>query len=238
MVSKKMVGTKSKMRSANANRHESSHENSPLAPQAGTARGATGLTARGKSGIGILPVVRSPEISQAGSLRHDSCHGLLGSGMRSDETAAMQAVPQRLGIRVRRAMFALRRLLMSRLAPLGFTHEQYVLLLFLGEQDGITQIELAQRSFTNPNTVTAILNRLEADGLVKRVDHEDDGRAFCVHITKRGAAAREQLMGIANEITELVLGAIPAAQRQALLGALDTLAETAETALRSCRKAR
>jgi len=142
---------------------------------------------------------------------------------------------ERLGIRLRRATFATRRLLMSRLTPLGFTHEQYVVLLFLGEQHGATQNELAQRSFTNPNTVTDILNRLEADGLVRRVEHEADARAYRVEITAKGEKLREQLVGIADDITELVLGGLPAEEVRVALECLDHVAETAEEAVRSSR---
>ena len=158
-----------------------------------------------------------------------------GSSKKRNTTAErIQAsnVSERLGIRLRRATFALRRLLMARIAPLGFTHEQYAVLLCLGEQHAVTQSELSQRSFTNPNTVTDIINRLEADGLVLRVAHERDGRAYRVEITAKGHQIRRRLMGFADEITELVLGDLPVADVQTAMRCLDHVAEVSENAMR------
>lgn len=159
----------------------------------------------------------------------------LGTRTRRDANGAKSQganVRKRLGIRLRRGTFALRRLLMSRIAPLGFTHEQYVVLLCLGEQDAVTQNELAQRSFTNANTVTDIVNRLEADGLVRRVAHERDGRAYRVEITSKGRLVRQRLVRLADEITELVLRDLAAADVAIALRCLDHVAEVSENAVR------
>jgi DNA-binding MarR family transcriptional regulator len=145
-------------------------------------------------------------------------------------------VSKRLGLRIRRAMFALRRLLMSRLAPLGVTHEQYLILLYLDEEDGITQKELARRSFTNPNTVTDIVRHLEAGGFVRRSTDQDDRRALRVQITPKGRAFRERLIGMANEITDQVLAGLSSADRQAFLRGLDVVAEAAEQSLQNSRE--
>lgn len=146
-----------------------------------------------------------------------------------DQTRKVRSrVSERLGIRLRRATFALRRLLMSRLSPLGFTHEQYMILLYLGEQEAMTQRQLARRSHTDPNTVTSILKRLEADGLVRRMPHESDGRAITVQITPEGEKVRRRLVGIADEVIELGLGSFLPADREVFLRCLDTVAEQAE----------
>ena len=143
-------------------------------------------------------------------------------------------VNERLGIRLRRATFAVRRLLMSRIAPLGVTHEQYLILLYLAEQDGITQNELARRSFTNPNTITDILRRLESDGAVCRFPDDTDRRAMRVEITAQGRALRDRLVAIADGIIELVLrdlGPSEPCEREIFLRGLDLVAEAAEKAL-------
>lgn len=153
--------------------------------------------------------------------------------MDSAETRKFSNVRQRLGVRLRRATFALRRLLMSRLGPLGFTHEQYVILLFLNEQDAVTQSELAKRSFTNPNTVKDILNRLEADGLVRRRPNETDRRANRVEITPKGQKLRTKLVAIADEITMEVLGTLRSRDNEVFLRCLDLIAEAAEESSRA-----
>lgn len=127
-------------------------------------------------------------------------------------------------------MFSLRRVLMSRL-PDGCTHEQYVLLVYLDQEDGITQRDLAERSYTNPNTVTAILKRLEADGLIRRVRHELDGRARRVSITAKGRRLRQKLMVIGAKAVEDALSDLSDLERDTLVKGLDKVAQAAEKAL-------
>ena len=105
-------------------------------------------------------------------------------------------------MRLRRGMFAVRRLLMSRVSPLGLTHEQYIILLFLNEQHAATQNKLAQRSYTNPNTVKDILNRLEAEecvlvsGLAIPPPRSPDGRS-CRAAGHRGTSRERPAATIA-----------------------------------------
>jgi DNA-binding MarR family transcriptional regulator len=47
----------------------------------------------------------------------------------------------------------------------------------VAKHDGIRQNELADALFTHPNTVTAMLARLEKRGLVRREVCAEDGRA-------------------------------------------------------------
>ena len=140
---------------------------------------------------------------------------------------------ERLGARLRRATFALRRLLTSRLTPLGVSHEQYLLLAHLGEHDSITQAELARLTCTDGNTVTDNLRRLEAEALVRRFPDPEDGRALRVQITAKGRSLRKTIMGVADELTEHVLHDLRAVDRSALLRGLDELARAADDALRN-----
>jgi DNA-binding MarR family transcriptional regulator len=68
----------------------------------------------------------------------------------------------------------------------GVTADQYVLLAVLAEEENLTQKELTRRSYSDANTVTAMLNRLEEKGLVERRPCDRDKRAWRIHLTKRG----------------------------------------------------
>jgi DNA-binding MarR family transcriptional regulator len=68
----------------------------------------------------------------------------------------------------------------------GVTADQFVLLSVLVDEPGITQITIVERTASDPNTVAAILRRLEQRGLVRREAHARDRRARCVFLTAEG----------------------------------------------------
>src|SRR5262245_59071943 len=68
----------------------------------------------------------------------------------------------------------------------GLTADQFVVLTVVAEEEGLTQREVVDRAYSDPNTIGAILTRLEAKGLVRRRPHPRDGRARCVHLTAAG----------------------------------------------------
>ena len=82
------------------------------------------------------------------------------------------------------------------LEPLGLTYPQYLALLVLWEQDGIAVGALGERLFLDSGTLTPLLKRLEAAGLVRRERSVDDERRVLVHLTDEGRALRTRARGI------------------------------------------
>jgi DNA-binding MarR family transcriptional regulator len=68
----------------------------------------------------------------------------------------------------------------------GVTADQFVLLTVVAREPGITQITIVERTSSDPNTVAAILRRLEQRRLVRREAHARDRRARCVFLTAEG----------------------------------------------------
>ena len=68
----------------------------------------------------------------------------------------------------------------------GVTADQLVLLIVVAREPGITQITIVERTGSDPNTVAAILRRLEQRRLVRREAHARDRRARCVFLTAEG----------------------------------------------------
>jgi len=87
---------------------------------------------------------------------------------------------------LRAAYLALHRETNACVAPDGVTADQFVLLSALSDGDGVTQQDLVRRMSSDPNTVRAMLVRLEARGLVARERHPADGRAWRVLLTPDG----------------------------------------------------
>ncbi len=72
------------------------------------------------------------------------------------------------------------------LEPLGLTYPQYLVLLVLWENDGASVRTLCERLYLDSGTLTPLITRLEAAGLVRRVRSSDDARVVDVHLTTAG----------------------------------------------------
>jgi MarR family transcriptional regulator, organic hydroperoxide resistance regulator len=89
------------------------------------------------------------------------------------------------------------------LAPLGLTYPQYLAMLVLWEQDGVMVSELGERLYLDSGTLTPLLKRLEASGLIDRLRDVADERR--VHVTL--TAAGRKLKSKAATIPACVLSA-------------------------------
>ncbi len=72
------------------------------------------------------------------------------------------------------------------LERLGITYVQYLVLLVLWEADSIPVSEITRRLFLNTNTVTPILKRLAAQGLITRKRSDSDERKVIIALTPTG----------------------------------------------------
>ena len=77
------------------------------------------------------------------------------------------------------------------LAQIGLTYPQYLVMLVLWEQDGITVSELGERLFLDSGTLTPLLKRLEASGLLVRQRDAQDERRVRTTLTPQGRALRD-----------------------------------------------
>src|SRR5688500_15937751 len=80
------------------------------------------------------------------------------------------------------------------------TPEQWAVLNRLWEQDGLSQVELAERTFKDKPSTTRILNLLEQKGIVLRRRDAEDGRVIHVFLTKAGKDLKEKLIPCAEEV--------------------------------------
>jgi DNA-binding MarR family transcriptional regulator len=77
------------------------------------------------------------------------------------------------------------------LDPLGLTYPQYLVLLVLWEQDGLTVKELGQKLFLDSGTLTPLLKRLQAAGIVDRTRDAEDERQVRITLTQQGRDLQE-----------------------------------------------
>jgi DNA-binding MarR family transcriptional regulator len=86
------------------------------------------------------------------------------------------------------------------LDPLGLTYPQYLVMLVLWEQDGVTVSELGTRLTLDSGTLTPLLKRLEAAGLVQRRRDSADERRVVVTLTAAGRALKARAVEVPQQV--------------------------------------
>lgn len=87
------------------------------------------------------------------------------------------------------AAIAINRAYKPALDRLGITYPQFLVLQALQEEeDGRTVGAIGERLMLDSSTITPLVKRMEAAGLVRRTRNPDDERQVRVHLTERGAA--------------------------------------------------
>lgn len=89
------------------------------------------------------------------------------------------------------------------LQALGLTYPQYLAMMVLWERDGITVGEISTRLLTDPGSLTPLLKRLEADGVLNRTRSKEDERVVQLYLTEQGKALRQK----AQDIPQCILAA-------------------------------
>lgn len=107
-----------------------------------------------------------------------------------------------LGFIVNRTSVAIKKEFVKRLRPYDLTPEQWSILNRLGEQDGLTQKDLAERTYKDQPNTARILDKLEKKKLIRRADNPEDRRAFLIFLTTRGKEVRESIIPISSKLNE------------------------------------
>ena len=76
------------------------------------------------------------------------------------------------------------------LTALDLTYPQYLVLLLLWEQDGQSVSDLGERLFLDSGTLTPLLKRMEAKGLLERRRSTEDERRVQIHLKAAGRQLR------------------------------------------------
>ncbi|WP_010541800.1 MarR family winged helix-turn-helix transcriptional regulator [Dietzia alimentaria] len=82
------------------------------------------------------------------------------------------------------------------LSSVGLTYPQYLALLALWEEDGLTIRQLGEQLLLDSGTLSPLVARMESAGLVARSRSTDDGRSVRIHLTEAGRDLREQAESI------------------------------------------
>ena len=100
------------------------------------------------------------------------------------------------------------------LEPLGLTHPQYLVMLALWERSPRTVRDIGEALYLDPATLSPLLKRLEAAGLLTRARSAADERALDVALTPAGAALRAEAEKVPAQIVARL--GLPVAELEAI----------------------
>ncbi|WP_462170504.1 MarR family winged helix-turn-helix transcriptional regulator [Pseudoalteromonas xiamenensis] len=95
---------------------------------------------------------------------------------------------------------AVTRLYQPALSELGLTYPQYIVMLILWEKDKQLVGEIGKAAQLNTNTLTPLLKRLEANGLITRQRLQTDERRCIVELTNKGATLKEHCQCLPTQL--------------------------------------
>ncbi|WP_343553410.1 MarR family transcriptional regulator [Pantoea sp.] len=98
------------------------------------------------------------------------------------------------------ANLAMHKVYRQLLSQLEITYPQYLVMLVLWQQDDVTVSEIGEQLFLDSATLTPLLKRLEAAGLLHRHRSRQDERQVVVTLTEQGRALREKAQSIPEAI--------------------------------------
>jgi len=107
------------------------------------------------------------------------------------------------------------------LAEHGLHVGQEMVLIELWQEDGLRGGDLAERLGVEHPTITKMLRRLEACGLVEREADPEDARSLRVYLTGRGRALEQPILRCWERAEQKVLAGMDARDRQTLRRLLD-----------------
>ena len=98
------------------------------------------------------------------------------------------------------ASHAFNRVYKPLLDKLGLTYPQYLVMLVLWERDDVPLKDIGERLFLDSGTLTPLLKRIEAAGLIKRTRNAEDERQVLIALTAKGEALKEKARNVPQSI--------------------------------------
>jgi MarR family transcriptional regulator, organic hydroperoxide resistance regulator len=89
----------------------------------------------------------------------------------------------------------------SVLQPFGLTYPQYLVLLALWEQDGVTLKELGEKLNLGTGTLTPMVSRMEANDWVRKQRSKEDERKVYIYLQEK---ALEEKHTITSKVAEVI----------------------------------
>jgi MarR family transcriptional regulator, transcriptional regulator for hemolysin len=123
----------------------------------------------------------------------------------------------------------------ARARAFGMTRAQWMILVRLEHQPGMSQNELAALVEVEPITVARLVDRLEGRGFVERRPDPSDRRIWRLHLTAAAGPMLKEIAKVRRELNETLVAEIPAKELEGVINCLLQMKSnlTAEQRLRA-----
>lgn len=112
---------------------------------------------------------------------------------------------------------------------MGLTHPQYLVMLALWEHAPLPVKEIGNLLQLDSATLSPMLKRLEADGVIERRRSDNDERSVEIHLTTKGHDLRKQALKIPEQVVDALGGDLPLLEElHAVLTKVNTAAVASE----------
>lgn len=125
--------------------------------------------------------------------------------------------PPRLSYVVARLERILRQRIAKGVEPFGLNVPQYTALSILGRRSGLSNAQLARRTYISPQAMNQVLEQLTQAGLVERHPHATHGRILKTELTEAGRAVLERCDAAIDAVEAEMLQEIPPEEHDALV---------------------
>jgi DNA-binding MarR family transcriptional regulator len=132
----------------------------------------------------------------------------------------MASSTERPGWLLKRAQDALNAAMTAALGDFGATLPQYAVLTALAEEPGLSNADLARRTFVTPQTMNQVLRELEQRGWVSRHPHPGHGRILQAELTDGGRQTLTACHRVVDAVEGRMLAGLSPAERQQLAAGL------------------
>ena len=113
--------------------------------------------------------------------------------------------------------------LAARLKEYNLTPGQYGILNYLWEHQQATPKELSQIMMESTPVISALLDRLQKQGLIERCVDEDDRRSVQVTLTEEGLSLKDGVLNMVEDLNAMSMEKVDPEKREILLDCLRQL---------------
>jgi DNA-binding MarR family transcriptional regulator len=113
----------------------------------------------------------------------------------------------------------------ERLAELKLIPAHAGIVRVLAATPGITQQALATALNTLPSRLVALVDELEAKGLLERRPHDSDRRSYALHLTEAGHSTLQAIGRIARDHQQTLLASLSEEEQRQLAALLQRVAD-------------
>lgn len=139
--------------------------------------------------------------------------------------APSDQLPPRPSYAIARVERGVRRAIAARVEPHGLTVPQYTTLSILLRRSGLSNSQLARRSYVTPQSMNTVIANLEERGLIRRVQSRDHGRVRRTELTAAGRRLLARCDAEIEAFEDEMLSVLSGPQRTAFTDALALLAQ-------------